>query len=75
MKGSAGKRDYKSELGKHIAQVRRDAGFSQSQLANDAEIDLSTLSRLERGQLNFTIETIIKIARALEMEPKELFHF
>ena len=52
--------------------MSREKGLSQSQLANDAEIDLSTLSRMERGQLNFTIDTVIKIAKVLDVAPSEL---
>jgi len=72
VKVSGKKRDFKKEVGIHMAQMSREKGLSQSQLANDAEIDLSTLSRMERGQLNFTIDTVIKIAKVLDVAPSEL---
>lgn len=60
---------YKKLIGEKIAEVRKPRGYSQAQLSYDAEIDLSTLSRLERGKLNFTIDTILKIADVLKVDP------
>lgn len=56
-----------------IAALRKERGFSQSQLAYDAEIDISTLSRLERGGLNVTLETLISIAEVLNVPVIDLF--
>ena len=44
-------------------------------LAYEAEIDLSTLSRLERGVLNFTLETLVSLSKVLNVEIKDIFDF
>ena len=64
-------KNCKKIMGQKIAAIRRQKGFSQSQLAYDSEIDISTLSRLERGILNVTIDTLIKIADILEVKLKD----
>jgi transcriptional regulator with XRE-family HTH domain len=67
------KKDIKKTLGQNIALLRKEKGLSQSQLAYDAEIDISTLSRLERGNLNVTLDVLIKIALILEISVADLF--
>lgn len=66
-------KDIAKKLGKNIVLFRRIRKFSQSDLAYEAEIDLSTLSRLERGVLNVTFSTLYKVSVALNVEIKDLF--
>lgn len=47
--------------------------MSQSDLSYEADIDLSTLSRLERGVLNVTLSVLCKISDALKVDIKTLF--
>ncbi len=42
-------------------------------LANLADIELSQIYRIETGKINPKLLTILLIARALEVEPEELF--
>jgi DNA-binding XRE family transcriptional regulator len=44
-------------------------------LANDAEIEYRQLGRIERGEINTTIITLLKIAKALNVDIKMLFDF
>ena len=60
-------------IGKRVAKLRLKKNISQADLCYEAEIDLSTLSRLERGNLNFTIKTLIRIAKVLQVELDEFF--
>jgi len=62
-------------FGKHLADTRREKNFSQEQLAFDADIDLSTISKIERGVLNVSVFNIYKIAKALKVSPKDLLDF
>ena len=61
-------------IGKHLANMRRERNLSQEQLAFDADIDLSTLSKIERGVLNISIFNLYKIAKALKVNPKDLLN-
>ena len=62
-------------LGIHIRQLREKKNMSQQDLANDCAIPKSQIARIERAQINTTLKTLIKIANALEIEPKELLNF
>lgn len=70
-----GKEIFLKAFGKNVARLRKERGLSQEQLAIDAEIDLSTLSRIERGILNVTINVIYQIAKALNISVKDIFDF
>lgn len=62
-------------LGIHIRQLREKKNLSQQDLANDCNIPKSQIARIERAKVNTTVRTIVKIANALEIEPKELLDF
>ena len=53
-----------SELGRRLARVRKQQGFSQTRLAEEAGIGVATLRRVEAGQ-DSQLETWIKLLRAL----------
>ena len=62
-------------LGVHIRQLRENKNMSQQDLAHDCNIPKSQIGRIERAKVNTTIRTLIKIANALDIEPKELLDF
>ena len=47
-------------------------GLSQEKLSVAAELDRTFVSKIERNGRNPTLESVFKIATALEMEPEEL---
>lgn len=62
-------------LGKRIKELRKEKGLSQEDLSNEAEVPLSQIGRLERGEINPTISTLFVLANALEIELKALLDF
>ncbi len=62
-------------LGVNIRQLRERKSLSQQDLANDCNITKSQIARIERAKINTTVRTLIKIANALEMQPKDLLSF
>lgn len=62
-------------LGIHLRKLRDKKNMSQQDLANDSGITKSQIARIERAEINTTVKTLIKIANALEIEPKELLNF
>ena len=57
----------------HILQVlRKKMGLAQEQLSGLATLDRTHYSKIERGLRNPTIDTVFKIASALDMKPHEL---
>ncbi len=62
-------------LGVHIRQLRESKNLSQQDLADDCGIPKVQIGRIERAKINTTIRTLIKIANALELQPKDLLSF
>ena len=52
-------------LGKAIRQLRQEKGISQESLALLAEVDRSYVGRVERGDNNAAVLTLLKLAKAL----------
>ncbi|WP_042885914.1 helix-turn-helix domain-containing protein [Cupriavidus necator] len=52
-------------LGDAIRRIRKERGMSQEQLALSAEIDVSYLGRVERGDNNVAILRLERISEAL----------
>jgi len=59
-----------------LKTARRIARLTQQELADRAGCDNSLISHLEAGRRSITTvayETVVRIARALNVEPEELF--
>ena len=59
-------------IGAKLAYIRKSKKISQIRLA---DMNFNYIGQIERGQANVTINTVIKIADALDIEIKELFDF
>lgn len=63
-------------LSRHLAsntiELRRNQGLSQSQLAKKAGIPRSTLTYIESGQSNPSLQNLAKLSRALQISVEEL---
>lgn len=59
-------------LSTRTREIRVGKGISLRSLAKMADVSVPNLSRIERGKANFTIETLYRIADALEVEPAAL---
>lgn len=58
---------------KNVRALRISKGLTQAQLAELAGVNQATVSKLERGETNITIDKIEAIAAALRVEPVQLF--
>jgi CheY-like chemotaxis protein/DNA-binding phage protein len=65
--------DLKALLGMAIKTERSSLGISQEELAYRAGIHRTYLSDMERGMRNPSIDSIAKVARALEISVARLF--
>jgi transcriptional regulator with XRE-family HTH domain len=59
-------------FGKKVKALRKSKGFSQYNLAFEANIDRSQVIAIENGTGNPTISTIYALAEALKVKPREL---
>jgi transcriptional regulator with XRE-family HTH domain len=55
-------------VGERIREIRLKQGISQEALSHEADIPLSQIGRIERGETNPTISTLYVIAQALGTE-------
>jgi transcriptional regulator with XRE-family HTH domain len=60
-------------FGKNLRLIRKSKGFTQENLANDMGIEISQISRIERGIINTSITTVKKISEVLKINPSQLF--
>ena len=63
------------QFGKHLRKLRNDAGFTQEELANEADIPINQIGRLERGEVNPTLSTLSVISKALKLTLSEIVSF
>lgn len=59
-------------FGLHVREQRKLKKISQEKLALLCNIDRSYMGRIERGEVNITLEKIYEIAKFLEIEVIEL---
>ncbi|MCC6076046.1 helix-turn-helix domain-containing protein [Pseudomonas sp. GCM10022188] len=59
-------------LGAKIRAQRKARGLSQDNLAYVCGLDRSYMGRIERGEVNITIEKLYRLASALQCEPASL---
>ena len=60
------------EVGIRIRKRRKENGFSQENFAHHCKLDRSYMGRIERGEVNITLEVLYQLADALECHPKHL---
>ncbi|MGI9861627.1 helix-turn-helix domain-containing protein [Moorella naiadis] len=53
-------------IGIKVRNARKEAGLTRKELAGMVGITGQTLYRYEKGEINFTVDLLLKIARALE---------
>ncbi len=52
--------------------MRKKKKISQDKLANLTDIDRSYVGRIDRGEVNITLDKLYAIAKALECQPADL---
>lgn len=57
-------------LGEAIRRVREAAGYSQDKFAYEVGLSRTYYGSLERGEINATIMTLVKVTNALDIELK-----
>lgn len=59
-------------IGSVIQSLRKSKGLSQEVLSGLAALDRTHYSKIERGLRSPTIDTLFKIAQALDVSPHEV---
>ena len=62
-------------FGSNLKKIRNEKKITQEKLAFSIGVEISQISRIERGLLNTSISTAEAIAVCLDVSLKELFDF
>ncbi len=62
-------------FGNQIQKLRKERDLSLRQLAQLCDIDYIDISKIEKGQRNIQIFTILELTKGLDIHPKDLFDF
>jgi transcriptional regulator with XRE-family HTH domain len=54
-------------FGQNVRRIRLEKGLSQRKLSALCEIDNADISRMENGEINVTLNTVVQLAEALEV--------
>lgn len=60
------------KIGENITRLREAQGLTVSELARRADMEKSNLSPIEKGKINVTVRTLVKIADGLGVGVAEL---
>ena len=61
------------KFGKRLKALRLDHNLTQLELAEILDMSPNLIGMIERGERNTTVENVFKIARALNINPSNLF--
>ena len=65
--------DIKVAIGERIAKLRKAKELSQQEFSYEAEIERSYLTHVEKGRKNISIDTLMRITKALGISLKDFF--
>jgi transcriptional regulator with XRE-family HTH domain len=69
---TAEKLTIRKEFGKRLKKIRESKDLSIRDFAHLADMDHMQIERYEKGQVNPTLTNIIRLAKALEIDPCSL---
>jgi len=67
-----GKSPILLEFAKKVRLRRYELGLTQEQLAERANFHVNYIGGIERGERNPSVESVVTLAKALEISPREL---
>ena len=62
-------------IGKKIAEIRNKRGFTQEKLAEMVNYSTNHIAKLESASTNPSFDLLVNIAKALDVQVKDLFDF
>ena len=64
-----------TELGKNLRKARNKSHLTQQEMAEKAGINVNFYARIERGEVNASLETMKTILKVLKIKSSEVFPF
>lgn len=63
------------EFGKNLRKLRNEKGLSLREMSYACSIDNSKIAKIEKGNINITLTTLLQLAVALEIHPSALLDY
>jgi len=63
------------EIGRRITLIRKSKGLSMYKLSLNSGVSNSVLMRIEKGEREPKVNTLLRIIAGLEMSPADFFSF
>ena len=70
--GTMPKNDILIVFGRRVRELRKDAGWSQEEFADEVGLDRTYIGGIERGERNLALRNIHRIAQTFDMTVAEL---
>jgi transcriptional regulator with XRE-family HTH domain len=64
--------EFIKQIGLNIRSLRVRKELKQQDLADFALLNINSVGKIERGEQNFTISSLLAIAKVLKVNPKDL---
>lgn len=65
--------DFRTAFGQVLRDARKSVPMSQEALAEAAGLHNNTISKMERGELSPSVDTVVLVCAAMGYEPWQLF--
>jgi transcriptional regulator with XRE-family HTH domain len=65
--------DPRKDVGSRIRSLRETGGLTQEELGEKAGLNYKYIGELERGDVNVSLDSLVKIAEALDVKIGDLF--
>ena len=69
------KKELLVKFGDNLRKLRLEKGFTQEQLANELGVEVSQISRIERGLINTSVIMLYNMSRILDISVTNFFNF
>lgn len=66
---------FRQMLGRRVQLMRREFNFTQQELAEQIDVSRQHIQRIERGDTNPTLSTLLALSKALNISLSELVDF
>jgi len=63
------------KFGENLRKLRNQKDFSLREMSYACSIDNSKIAKIEKGQINITLTTLLQLAVALEVHPSSLLDY
>lgn len=67
------KSSFSARVGKKLRSLRRQRGWSQTDMAERLNLSMATISNLETGRTQITVDYLVAFAAALGLAPGDFF--